>query len=110
MNLLQRDRNAAFFADPEGARLLVASEIGAEGRNFQFAQHLIFWDLPFHPDMLEQRIGRLDRIGQRGDVHLHLAAVAGSPQEVLLRWLHEGLDAFTTAASYCVASARNCCN
>src|SRR5690606_19016784 len=73
MNLLQRDRNAAFFADPEGARLLVASEIGAEGRNFQFAQHLVFWDLPLHPDMLEQRIGRLDRIGQRGDVHLHAA-------------------------------------
>jgi len=94
MNLLQRDRNAAYFADPEGARLLVASEIGAEGRNFQFAQHLVFWDLPLHPDMLEQRIGRLDRIGQRGDVHLHVAAVAGSAQDVLLRWLHEGLDAF----------------
>jgi ATP-dependent helicase HepA len=94
MNLLQRDRNAAFFADPEGARVLVASEIGAEGRNFQFAQHLVFWDLPFHPDMLEQRIGRLDRIGQLGDVHLHLSAVAGSPQEVLLRWMHEGLRAF----------------
>jgi ATP-dependent helicase HepA len=96
MNLLQRDRNAAFFADPDGARLLIASEIGAEGRNFQFAQHLIFWDLPLHPDMLEQRIGRLDRIGQRGDVHIHAAAVAGSAQEVLLRWVHEGLDAFTT--------------
>ena len=95
MNLLQRDRNAAYFADPEGARLLIASEIGAEGRNFQFAQHLIFWDLPFHPDMLEQRIGRLDRIGQKGEVHLHVAAVAGSPQEVLVRWMHEGLDAFT---------------
>ena len=94
MNLLQRDRNAAFFADPEGARLLVSSEIGAEGRNFQFAQHLVFWDLPLHPDMLEQRIGRLDRIGQAGDVNLHAAAVAGSAQEVLQRWLHEGLDAF----------------
>jgi ATP-dependent helicase HepA len=94
MNLLQRDRNAAYFADPEGARLLVASEIGAEGRNFQFAQHLLLWDLPLHPDMLEQRIGRLDRIGQRGDVHLHAAAVAGSAQEVLQRWLHDGLDAF----------------
>ena len=102
MNLLQRDRNAAYFADPEGARLLIASEIGAEGRNFQFAQHLIFWDLPFHPDMLEQRIGRLDRIGQRGEVHLHIAAVAGSPQEVLLHWMHEGLDAFT----YVVADGR----
>ncbi|KFN44905.1 RNA polymerase-associated protein RapA [Arenimonas oryziterrae] len=95
MNLLQRDRNAAYFADPDGARLLIASEIGAEGRNFQFAQHLIFWDLPLHPDMLEQRIGRLDRIGQRGDVNVHVAAVAGSSQEVLLRWYHEGLDAFT---------------
>ncbi|HEX5693925.1 MAG TPA: RNA polymerase-associated protein RapA, partial [Arenimonas sp.] len=94
MNLLQRDRNAAYFADPEGARLLIASEIGAEGRNFQFAQHLVMWDLPLHPDMLEQRIGRLDRIGQRGDVNLHAAAVEGSAQEVLLRWIHEGLDAF----------------
>ena len=93
MNLLQRDRNAAHFADPDGARLLIASEIGAEGRNFQFAQHLIFWDMPFHPDMLEQRIGRLDRIGQTGDVHLHASAIVGSAQEVLLRWMHEGLGA-----------------
>ncbi|MFT3807525.1 RNA polymerase-associated protein RapA [Arenimonas sp.] len=94
MNLLQRDRNAAYFADPDGARVLIASEIGAEGRNFQFAQHLIFWDLPIDPDMLEQRIGRLDRIGQRGDVQLHLAAVEGSPQHALLRWQHEALGAF----------------
>jgi ATP-dependent helicase HepA len=99
MNLLQRDRNAAYFADPEGARLLLASEIGAEGRNFQFAQHLILWDLPLDPDMLEQRIGRLDRIGQAGDVHIHAAAVAGSAQEALLRWLHEGLDAFSTVVA-----------
>lgn len=94
MNLLQRDRNAAFFADPEGTRLLIASEIGAEGRNFQFAQHLIFWDLPLDPDMLEQRIGRLDRIGQRGDVHLHACAIENSPQHALQRWYAEGLDAF----------------
>ncbi|MBS3895667.1 MAG: RNA polymerase-associated protein RapA [Silanimonas sp.] len=94
MNLLQRDRNAAYFADPEGARVLIASEVGAEGRNFQFAQHLVLWDLPLHPDMLEQRIGRLDRIGQPGDVQIHAAAVAGSAQEVLLRWYHEGMDAF----------------
>jgi ATP-dependent helicase HepA len=94
MNLLQRDRNAAFFAQPDGARLLIASEIGAEGRNFQFAQHLALWDLPLDPDMLEQRIGRLDRIGQRGDVHLHAVALADSPQELLLRWYDEGLDAF----------------
>lgn len=93
MNLLQRDRNAAYFAQADGARLLIASEIGAEGRNFQFAQHLILWDLPLDPDMLEQRIGRLDRIGQTGTVELHAAAVIGSAQHVLLRWLDEGLDA-----------------
>jgi ATP-dependent helicase HepA len=94
MSLLQRDRNAAYFAQPDGARLLIASEIGAEGRNFQFAQHLAFWDLPLDPDMLEQRIGRLDRIGQRGDVNLHAAVISDSPQELLLRWYDEGLAAF----------------
>lgn len=94
MNLLQRDRNAAFFAQADGARLLIASEIGAEGRNFQFAQHLVMWDLPADPDMLEQRIGRLDRIGQRGNVQIHCAVVEGSPQQLLLRWFDEGLDAF----------------
>jgi len=99
MNLLQRDRNAAYFAQPDGARLLIASEIGAEGRNFQFAQHLILWDLPLDPDMLEQRIGRLDRIGQQGDVHIHVCALRGSAQEVLLRWYDEGLSAFEQVAA-----------
>jgi ATP-dependent helicase HepA len=99
MNLLQRDRNAAFFAQPDGARLLIASEIGAEGRNFQFAQHLVLWDLPLDPDMLEQRIGRLDRIGQRGHVNLHVGVIADSPQEVLLRWYDEGLGAFETVCA-----------
>ncbi|MCK7594981.1 RNA polymerase-associated protein RapA [Pseudomarimonas salicorniae] len=94
MNLLQRDRNAAFFAQADGARLLIASEIGAEGRNFQFAQHLVLWDLPADPDMLEQRIGRLDRIGQRGHVQIHAAVVEGSPQQLLLSWFDEGLGAF----------------
>ncbi len=46
LTLLQRDRNAAFFAEEEGARVLVCSEIGSEGRNFQFARHLVLYDLP----------------------------------------------------------------
>ena len=61
---MQRDRNAAWFADPEGARILLCSEIGSEGRNFRFAHHLVLFDLPLNPELLEQRIGRLDRIGQ----------------------------------------------
>ena len=72
LTLLQRDRNAAYFAEPEGARVLVCSEIGSEGRNFQFAHHLVLYDLPASPDLLEQRIGRLDRIGQTSTIHIHV--------------------------------------
>ncbi len=94
MTLTQRDRNAAFFAEADGARLLLCSELGSEGRNFQFAHHLLLWDLPLDPDLLEQRIGRLDRIGQQQAVTIHAAAFRGTAQEALLRWYHEGLDAF----------------
>lgn len=94
LNLMQRDRHAATFADPEGARLLICSEIGSEGRNFQFAQHLVLFDLPRDPELLEQRIGRLDRIGQKGIIHIHVPFVEGTEGEVLGRWYHDGLDAF----------------
>ena len=94
LTLLQRDRNAAFFAEPEGARVLVCSEIGSEGRNFQFARHLVLYDLPEDVDLLEQRIGRLDRIGQRGTIQVHVPYLPGSAEEVRMRWLEEGLDAF----------------
>ncbi|HKT41888.1 MAG TPA: RNA polymerase-associated protein RapA [Rhodanobacteraceae bacterium] len=90
MTLLQRDRAAAWFAQPDGARLLLCSEIGSEGRNFQFAHRLVLWDLPLDPDLIEQRIGRLDRIGQRHPVVLHVPSIPGSAQEVLLRWHADG--------------------
>ncbi len=99
MSILQRDRNGAFFAEADGARVLLCSEIGSEGRNFQFAHHLILWDLPLDPDLLEQRIGRLDRIGQRHDIVIHAAAFGGSAQHALLRWYHEGLDALRSSPS-----------
>lgn len=94
MGLLQRDRAAAWFASPDGARLLLCSEIGSEGRNFQFAHHLVLWDLPQDPDLLEQRIGRLDRIGQRESIRIHHHAHAGSAREALARWYDEGCEAF----------------
>ncbi len=66
MSLLERDQASAYFAEESyGAQILLCSEIGSEGRNFQFASDLILFDLPANPDVLEQRIGRLDRIGQR---------------------------------------------
>jgi ATP-dependent helicase HepA len=95
LTLVNRDRAAAYFAEEEdGAQLLVCSEIGSEGRNFQFCHHLVLLDLPRHPDLLEQRIGRLDRIGQQHDVDIHVPYFAGTAQEVLLNWYHQGMNAF----------------
>ena len=93
LTLMQRDRQAAFFADEEGARILLCSEIGSEGRNFQFAHHLVLFDLPPDPELLEQRIGRLDRIGQTSTIHIHVPYVKGTGEEVLARWYHDGLNA-----------------
>jgi ATP-dependent helicase HepA len=94
MPLVQCDRQAAWFAEPDGARVMVVSEIGGEGRNFQVASHLVLIDLPRDPELLEQRIGRLDRIGQRGDVHIHVPYLKGTVEEHVVRWLQEGLNAF----------------
>ncbi len=95
LGLVQRDRNAAWFADPEGARILICSEIGSEGRNFQFAHHLVLFGLPRDPEVLEQRIGRLDRIGQTETIRIHVPYGVHSESERHARWLHEGLDAFS---------------
>ncbi len=95
MNILERDRAAAYFADEEfGAQVLICSEIGSEGRNFQFSHHLVLFDLPAHPDLLEQRIGRLDRIGQKHTIQLHVPYLQTSPQERLFQWYHQALNAF----------------
>ncbi len=94
LTLMQRDRNAAFFAEPDGARVLICSEIGSEGRNFQFAHRLALFDLPANPELLEQRIGRLDRIGQSATIQIFVPYISGSESEVLARWYHEGLNAF----------------
>ncbi|AOR62480.1 RNA polymerase-associated protein RapA [Pectobacterium wasabiae] len=95
LSILERDRAAAYFAsEEEGAQVLICSEIGSEGRNFQFASHLVMFDLPFNPDLLEQRIGRLDRIGQAKEIQVLVPYLENTAQAMLVRWYHEGLDAF----------------
>ena len=94
MEIVERDRAAAYFAAAEdGTQILLCSEIGSEGRNFQFAHHLILFDLPLEPDLLEQRIGRLDRIGQRETIRIEVPYFTGSPGETLYRWYAQGLGA-----------------
>ncbi|MBF0433580.1 MAG: RNA polymerase-associated protein RapA, partial [Fibrobacteria bacterium] len=94
LTLTGRDHNAADFASPGGVKFMLSSEIGSEGRNFQFAQRLILFDLPANPSLLEQRIGRLHRIGQTGTIRIYVPYVYGTPLEILYYWYNNGLDAF----------------
>ncbi len=89
LSIIRRDRAAAWFAEKNGADILLCSEIGSEGRNFQFAHHLILFDLPMNPDLLEQRIGRLDRVGQHTQVNLHIPYIKGSAHQYLLEWYQQ---------------------
>lgn len=95
MSIVDRDRAAAYFADEEyGSQCLICSEIGSEGRNFQFAHHLVLFDLPLNPDLLEQRIGRLDRIGQTQEIQIHIPYLETSAQEVLYAFYQTAINAF----------------
>ena len=95
MSLVERDRAAAWFADQiSGTQVLICSEIGSEGRNFQFSHHLVLFDMPLNPDLLEQRIGRLDRIGQTETIHIHVLFLENTAQEIMYHWYEQGLNAF----------------
>ena len=92
--LLDRDRQVARFRDPEGPRVLLCTEVGGEGRNFQFAHHLVHYDLPWSPAMVEQRIGRLDRIGQSRAVEIHVFDVEGTFAADVLALLADSVGVF----------------
>ncbi|WGE89742.1 RNA polymerase-associated protein RapA [Actinobacillus arthritidis] len=95
MSIVERDRASAYFAQmEEGAQVLISSSIGSEGRNFQFASNLVLFNLPDNPDLLEQSIGRLDRIGQKNDIQIHVPCFENSMQMILATWYHQGLNAF----------------
>lgn len=95
MSIVERDKAAHYFSEQEkGAQVMICSEIGSEGRNFQFSRHLYLFDLPLNPDLLEQRIGRLDRIGQKFDITIHVPYFEQTAQEVLFYWYSQSLKSF----------------
>lgn len=95
MSIVERDKASAYFTQQEdGAQVLISSGIGSEGRNFQFARHLVLFSLPANPDLLEQSIGRLDRIGQKHDIQIYVLCFEHSAQIMLTEWYHRGLNAF----------------
>ncbi|NCN27216.1 DEAD/DEAH box helicase family protein [bacterium] len=95
-DFITRDKQAAWFAstERESAQILVSSSLGGEGRNFQCTSHLLLWDMPQSSDTLEQRIGRIDRIGQGPLINIHVPVEKGSNDEIYFDFFAEGTKSF----------------
>jgi len=76
------------------AQVLVATEAGGEGINLQFCHHMINFDLPWNPMRVEQRIGRVHRLGQENDVRIYNLSTQGTIEEYILSLLHEKINMF----------------
>ena len=92
MNQQQKDESVIRFR--RRSQVLIATEAGGEGRNFQFAHVMVNYDLPWNPMKVEQRIGRLDRIGQKRDVVIYNLACEGTIEERILDVLHKRIRLF----------------
>jgi SNF2 family DNA or RNA helicase len=92
--LRRAEKEAAVHAFEGPARILLSTEAGGEGRNLQFAHGLVNYDLPWNPMRIEQRIGRLSRVGQTRDVHVFNLVAAGTIEETLLEVLDAKINMF----------------
>lgn len=92
MSLKQKDAAIESFRDT--VPVLLASETGGEGRNIQFANSIVNYDLPWNPMKIEQRIGRIHRIGQTQDVFIFNFCLKNSIEEYILRILHDKINMF----------------
>jgi SNF2 family DNA or RNA helicase len=73
---------------------MIATEAGGEGINLQFCHHIINYDMPWNPMRVEQRIGRVHRLGQKNDVHIYNFATVGTIEEHIIWLLHEKIALF----------------
>ncbi|MDT8863039.1 DEAD/DEAH box helicase [Alkalihalobacillus sp. MEB130] len=76
------------------AQVLIATEAGGEGINLQFCSHIINYDLPWNPMRIEQRIGRIHRLGQKEDVRIYNFAVTDTVEQHILKLLYEKIHLF----------------
>ncbi len=88
----EKDASVATFRDT--GTLLLCSESGGEGRNLQFCNTMINFDIPWNPMAIEQRIGRIDRIGQTREVFVFNLITAGTIEDAMLRILDEKINMF----------------
>ncbi|MFY3793263.1 DEAD/DEAH box helicase [Ureibacillus sp. MALMAid1270] len=78
----------------ERDQVLIATESGGEGINLQFCHHVINYDLPWNPMKIEQRIGRVHRLGQQEDVHIYNLAIEDTIEQKILDLLGDKIDVF----------------
>src|SRR5213076_2075758 len=88
-----RDKRIRAFHDDKRS-VLIATRAGSEGRNLQFCNVLVNYDLPWNPMVVEQRIGRLHRIGQTREVHIVNLAAAGTIEAYILHLLDRKIKLF----------------
>jgi SNF2 family DNA or RNA helicase len=89
-----KEKDAAIEDFREHVPVLLASETGGEGRNIQFANAIVNYDLPWNPMKIEQRIGRIHRIGQTQDVFIFNFCLKDSIEEYILKILHDKINMF----------------
>lgn len=94
IGVLEKDRAVERFRQDEGPSFLISTEAGGEGRNLQFCHLLVNYDLPWNPMRVEQRIGRVDRFGQKEVVTVFNFAVAGTVEERVLDVLERRIGLF----------------
>lgn len=90
----EKDVAVARFRDGGGAQLLISTEAGGEGRNFQFCHIMVNYDLPWNPMKVEQRIGRIDRIGQKCPVKIFNFSTKGTIEERVVDVLASRIGVF----------------
>lgn len=88
------DKDEAVARFQDGVHVMLATEVGGEGRNLQFANVLVNYDLPWNPMKIEQRIGRLHRIGQTREVHIYNLCARGSAEDRILDVLDRRIHLF----------------
>ncbi len=94
MKPVEKDRSVQNFRNGVGPQVLICTEAGGEGRNFQFCHVLVNYDLPWNPMKVEQRIGRVDRIGQDHSVSIFNLWVKDTVEERVLDVLEKRIRVF----------------
>lgn len=94
MNAAEKDRAVERFRNGSGPQILISTEAGGEGRNFQFCHYLVNYDLPWNPMRVEQRIGRVDRIGQENAISIFNLWVKDTIEARVLEVLENRIQVF----------------